>query len=194
MKLPLQISFRNMPRSSEIEGAVLERATLLDEFAQHIMGCRVVIDIPHRHHEHGNLYQVRIDLTVPGDEIAINREPGESAAHRDVKLAIRDAFGAAVRQLEDYVRLRRAAVKTHEPMPRARVERLFPQQDYGFLQTSDGREIYFHRNSVIDADFDRLLPGTEVAFVEEQGDKGPQATTVRLAGRHPGARPAEHAG
>lgn len=182
MKLPVQISFHKLSRSPEIEDAIFERAVLLDQFAERIIGCRVVVDVPHCHHQHGNLYQVRIDITLPGGEIAVNREPGRGAAHRDIRVAIRGAFDAAVRQLEDYVRVQRAAVKTHEPTPHARISRVFPQQDYGFLRTSDGHEIYFHRNSVIGVDFDRLQPGARVSFVEEQGDKGPQATTVKLAG------------
>ncbi len=186
MKLPLQISFRGIPRSTEIEDAIFEHADRLDEFAERIMSCRVVVDVPHRHHRQGNLYQVRIDLTLPGGEVVVNREPPQHTDYKDVRVAIRDAFDAAARQLEDYVRRQRAAVKTHEPAPHARVVRVFPQQDYGFLQTPDGREVYFHRHSVLDADFDRLTPGEEVTYVEEQGDKGPQATTVKLVGRHAG--------
>jgi cold shock CspA family protein len=186
MKLPLQITFRSIPRSPEIENAIFEHAERLDEFADRIMSCRVVVDVPHRHHHQGNLYQVRIDITLPGGELAVNREPPEHVDYKDVRVAIRDAFDAAVRQLEDYVRRERVDVKKHEHAPHARVTRVFPQHDYGFLQTPDGREVYFHRNSVVDADFDRLQPDTEVTFVEEQGDKGPQASTVKLVGRHAG--------
>jgi len=148
MKLPVQISFHSIPRSPEIEDAIFEHAERLDEFAERIMSCRVVVDVPHRHHQQDNLYQVR--------------------------------------QLEDYVRMQRVDVKKHEPTPHARVARIFPQQDYGFLRTPDEREVYFHRNSVIDADFDHLNLGDEVTFVEEQGDKGPQASTVKPVGRHAG--------
>ena len=186
MKLPLQISFRNILHSPEIENAIFEHAERLDEFSERIMSCRVVVDVPHRHHEQGNLYQVRIDITLPGGEVVVNREPPQHDAYKDVRVATRDAFDAAVRQLEDYVRKQRVDVKKHEPAPHARIARVFPQQDYGFLRTPEGREVYFHRNSVIDADFDRLQPDAEVTFVEEQGDKGPQASTVKLVGRHAG--------
>lgn len=186
MKLPLQISFRSIPRSTKIENAILEHADRLDEFAERIMSCRVVVDVPHRHHRQGNLYQVRIDITLPGGEVVVNREPPRHTDFKDVRVAIRDAFDAAVRQLEDYVRRQRAAVKTHEASPHARIARVFPQQDYGFLQTPEGREVYFHRHSVLDADFDHLTAGEEVTYIEEQGEKGPQATTVKLVGRHAG--------
>jgi ribosome-associated translation inhibitor RaiA len=106
MHLPLQIAFHNLEPNEAIEEGVRLRAAKLDEFAEHIMGCRVVIEVPHRHHQHGNLYQVRIDLTVPGEEIVVNREPPAHTQYRDVTVAIRNAFDSAQRQLEDYVRCR----------------------------------------------------------------------------------------
>ncbi len=184
MQLPLQIAFHNLEPNEAIEEAIRFKAAKLAEFAEHLMGCRVVVEVPHRHHQHGNLYQVRIDLTVPGEEIVVNREPPEHTQYRDVTIAIRDAFDSAKRQLEDYVRRRRGLVKEHETPPHGRVVRLFPQEDYGFLETPDGREVYFHRHSVLHDAFDRLEVGTEVAFAEEPGKKGPQATTVKITGKH----------
>jgi ribosome-associated translation inhibitor RaiA len=111
MQLPLQIAFDNMSRSEVIEKMVRKKAAKLDTFCDHIMGCRVVVAAPHRRHRHGNQYQVRIDLTVPDGEIVVNREPPEHTAHKEVAVALRDAFDSARRQLEDYVRRRRGAVK-----------------------------------------------------------------------------------
>lgn len=184
MELPLQIAFRNLEHSSVIEEMVREKAAKLEEFAERIMGCRVVIEVPHRHHERGNQYQVRIDITVPGGEIVVNREPPLHVEYRDLGVALRDAFDAARRQLEDYVRRQRGLIKAHEVAPHGRVSQMFPEQGYGFLETPDGREIYFHRHSVLDGGFDRLEVGTEVTFAEEEGDKGPQASTVKPVGRH----------
>ena len=184
MQLPLQISFRHMDHSESIEALVREKATHLDTFAGHIMSCRVVVEPAGKHHLHGNRYEVRIDLTVPGEEIAVTREPGEHTEYRDIQVALRDAFDSARRQLEDYVRRRRGSVKALETAPHARVTKLFPEEGYGFLETPDGREVYFHRHSVLHEGFDRLQVGTEVTFVEEGGKKGPQASTVRPVGRH----------
>jgi cold shock CspA family protein/ribosome-associated translation inhibitor RaiA len=184
MQLPLQVSFRHMEHSEAIEALVREKAAHLDTFADHIMSCRVVVELAGKHHEHGNLYEVRIDLTVPGEEIAVTREPSEHTACRDIHVALRDAFDSARRQLEDYVRRRRGAVKAHDMPPHGRIVRLFPDEGYGFLETSDGRQVYFHRHSVLDEGFDGLEVGTEVAFAEEEGKKGPQASTVRPVGRH----------
>lgn len=184
MQLPLQISFHNVSRTSEIEDLIWEHAATLNEFYGRIMSCRVVVDMPHRHHEHGNLYQVRIDLKVPGEEIAITREPSQHVACRDLHVAIRDAFDEARRKLEDYARRQRGATKLHEEAPRARVTKTFPQADYGFLQTADGRDVYFHRDSVIGCRLEELQIGAVVTFVEELGDKGPQASTVKPVAQH----------
>ncbi|HHO68640.1 MAG TPA: HPF/RaiA family ribosome-associated protein [Gammaproteobacteria bacterium] len=188
MKLPLEIVFRNLEPSEAIEARVRERAEKLERFHQDIMSCRVVIETDHKHHHKGNLYHVRIDLTVPGAELVANRQPYKNHAYEDVYVAIRDAFDAIRRQLEDYVRRRRGHVKHHEPPPQGRIVELHPEGDFGRIETPDGRLIYFHRNSVIDADFDKLDVGVPVRFAEEQGALGPQASTVRVEnGRHPTA-------
>lgn len=184
MQLPLQVAFHNMDHSDAIEEVIREKSATLDRFCDKIMGCRVVVEAPHKHHQHGNQYQVRIDITVPEDEIVVNREPSLHSAYKDINLAVRDAFDAARRQLEDYERRRRGAVKVHEIPPHARVSQVFPREGYGYIKTPDGHEVYFHRNSVLDEAFDHLAIGTEVTFVEEEGHKGAQASTVKVVGRH----------
>ena len=184
MKLPVQISFHNLPHSDEIEDIVYENAARLDGFYDRIMSCRVVVDVPHLHHKQGNLYQVRIDITVPGEEIAVNREAERHAPYKDLRVAIDDAFKTAARLLEDYARRQRQDVKTHRGQAHAKVAKVFAEAGYGFLETLDGRDIYFHRNSLVGAEFADLEPGTEVMFAEEQGEKGPQASTVKIVGRH----------
>lgn len=184
MKLPLHIMFRNMGPSEAIEAKVRERAEKLDHFYEHIMSCRIVIEERHKHHERGNLYHVRIDMKVPDGEIVANREPDTHHGYTDVYVAIRDAFDSARRQLQDHARERRWEVKTHETPPHGRIAELVPEENFGRIGTLDGREVYFHRNSVIDSDFDNLEVGDEVRFVEEDGEMGPQASTVRVIGKH----------
>lgn len=184
MKLPIQISFHNLPHSDEIEDIIYENAARLDGYCDHIMSCRVVVDVPHLHHRQGNLYQVRIDIKAPGEEIAVNREAGQHMAYKDLRVAIDDAFKTAARLVEDYVRRQRQNVKTHSGQAHAKVAKIFPEANYGFLETMDGRDVYFHRNSLLGAEFDDLELGTEVMFVEEAGEKGPQASTVKIVGRH----------
>jgi len=186
MKLPLQISFRNMDPSPAIEAAIRERAERLDRFFGRVMACRVVVQAPHQHKRKGKLYGVRIDLTVPGEEIAVTHTRPQDQAHEDVYVAIRDAFNAAGRLLEDHARKFRGDVKTPELPLHGKVLRLFPYEGYGFIETADGQEIYFHRNSVTGRGFDRLAIGAEVRLVvaEGEGRQGPQASTVTAVGKH----------
>lgn len=189
MRIPLQITFRTMPRSESIENAIRERAEKLDRFSDLIMGCRVMVEARHRRHSQGKLYHLRIDLTASGEEIVVSREHALDRAHEDIYVTIRDAFDAARRRLEDYARRHRQQVKIHESAPRGRIGRLDPGKDFGFIETPDGREVYFHRNSVVNADFDRLEAGDVVRFHEEAGEKGLQASTVHLEKRHLAAGP-----
>lgn len=181
MQIPLELTLRDIPESAAVEGRIREKAGRLERFHDRIMSCRVTVESPqHRKHQ-GKLYSVHIDITVPGGgELVVNRVQDE-----DVFVAIRDAFNAATRQLEDFKRVQRGDVKAHEVAHLARVARLFPAQGYGFLETPDRREIYFHRNAVLDPGFDRLEVGTPVQYVEEHGNQGPQARVV-TTGKHQG--------
>lgn len=208
MNLPLQVTFRNTPASSAAGKWIQDEVDNLETFYGRLMGCRVMIEVPHAHHRKGAPYHVRIDLTVPGGELVVKREPtlskrprqrGEvelkkqselATRHKDLRLAIHDAFRAASRRLADYARKRDGRVKTHEPSLEGKVSRLQPDEGYGFLLTSDGREVYFHENSVLNRGFGRMGIGTRVVFSEEPGDKGPQASTVRIAAKSAGRRTA----
>ncbi len=205
MQIPLQITFRNVKSSQIVQQWIHEEAAKLDAFYPRIMGCRVAIEMPHQHHRRGSVYHVRIDLTLPGGEVVIKRQPtlaprarqvGEAhrrkrleveTPHKNLRLAIDDAFKAAGRRLQDYARRQSGHVKTHEPPALARVSRLVPEKGFGFLTTQDGREVYFHQDSVLNGGFRRLKIGATVAFAEEMGDKGPQASTVRVVRKPRGA-------
>jgi cold shock CspA family protein/ribosome-associated translation inhibitor RaiA len=184
MLTPMQITFRHMDSSAELEARIQEKAAKLEEFGGELMGCRVVVEPMGKHHHQGNLYDVRIDLTVPGEEVVVTQEGSQHPEYKDVLIAIRDAFDSARRQLEDYVRRHRGSVKQLASAPHARVIKLFPMEGYGFLETPDRREIYFHQNSVLNQGYADLNIGAEVVFVEEQGENGPQASTVKPARRH----------
>lgn len=109
MQIPMQVTIRDIEHSEVLETHIREKAKKLDEFFNHIMSCRVVVEMPHKHHHQGKQYNVRIDIGVPGNEIVVNRDHSE-----DVYIALRDAFDAAKRQLEDYARKVRGDIKTHE--------------------------------------------------------------------------------
>ena len=186
MQLPLQITFRNMASSPAVEAHIRERADDLDRFFERIMACRVVVEASTRRQHKGKLYHVRVDLTVPGREIVVKRDPPEHHAHEDILVAVRDAFDAARRQLEDHARDARGDVKAHETPSHGHIARLLKDQGYGFIRSSEGDEIYMHRNAVTGGGFDALSEGDEVRYVvhEGEGEKGPQASTVIPIGKH----------
>jgi ribosome-associated translation inhibitor RaiA len=127
MPIPLQITFRGLPPSESIDGIVRQKAERLERFHQRIESCHVVIEAPPQHHRKGGTYRVNVKLAVPGGEITASRESGKNHSHEDVHVALRDTFAAAVRQLEDHVRLKRGDVKTHG-VPR-RASRSSPSQE-----------------------------------------------------------------
>lgn len=180
MQAPVEVFFHNTAKSEAVEAAVRERARKLEQYANKIISCRVTIEAPHKHHQQGKLFHVTIDLHVPGEHIVVSRDPSQHHAHEDAAVAIRDAFDAARRRLQDHTRVERGKVKSHEEQPHGRIVELVPEEDFGRIETTDGREVYFHRNSVLNADFDKLETGTRVWFDEEHGDRGPQATTVHV--------------
>ena len=179
MKIPLQITFSNMTPSDAVRARIEELVTRLDRFHERIMSCRVVVRAPNRSRRSGKLYQVSIDLKLPGREIAINGEPSRDRSHEDVYVAVRDAFNALVRRIEDASRQRRGDVKTHVAPPSASIVRLFPKEKYGFLEDAAMGEVYFHANSVPNNGFRKLKVGSKVSYQAEPGDKGLQATIVR---------------
>jgi ribosome-associated translation inhibitor RaiA len=184
IQIPVQVTFRNLGHSEAIEAKIQERARKLGSFYPHIMSCRVAVEALHRHHVQGNHFHIRIDVKVPGGELVAGREPDEHHSYTDVYVAIRDAFDAIRRQLEDHARLQQGKVKAHETPQHGQVVELNPDKDHGRIETSDGRLIYFHRNSLVEGDFDQLAVEDEVRLIEEMGEEGPQASTVHLVGKH----------
>lgn len=183
MTFPVQITYRHMHKSDAVDAFVRAKAARLERFAGDIVRCDVLVEAPHHQHHQGNLFHVRVRLTLPGGDLAVARDPELHHEHEDVYVAVRDAFRAARREIMDLVRVRRGQVKASEGATRGRVARLLPGEGpgfrFGFIETRDGREIYFHEKSVLDG-FDHLARGTPVRFAEEAGDAGPQASTVRI--------------
>jgi ribosomal subunit interface protein len=181
MNLPLQCTFRGMAPSRAIEAHVRKQAAKLDRFFDRIMHCHVVIDASH-HHRHGKRYRVSIDLTVPHHELAVARTPEQSAFVEDAHAAVDAAFHEAERRLDELEQRMRGYVKSRgrHKAPTGRVTKVFAERGFGFLETDEGEEIYFHKNSVLREAFGMLAPGTIVRYFEETGENGPQASTVEL--------------
>jgi cold shock CspA family protein/ribosome-associated translation inhibitor RaiA len=181
MEIPLDIVFHNMPSSAKVETEIRNRVAKLDRLYEHLIGCRVSVELLHRRHHTGNLFDVHIDMHVPGGELVVTHEPHhprEKFADPDLGIALRNAFKAAERQLVEFKRRQRGEVKVHAEAFAGQVSQLNPEEDHGFILTNEGMQLYFHRNSLIHHDFDRLKVGDRVHFVEADGDTGPIASKV----------------
>ena len=176
MQTEVQITFRNMERSEWLAARIREHVQRLEHVFPRLIACRVAIELPHRHHRQGSHFRVRVDLSVPGGELVAGRFPAQHASHEEPYTALRDAFHKARRELLDWSHRRNGRIKLHAPSPLGTVVFLSPE-GFGFIATDDGRELYFHANSVLDG-FDPLELGARVRFAEEAGEKGPQASTV----------------
>lgn len=182
MQLPLEITYRNVAGTQSVDDLIREKAAKLERFCDHITSCRVAVEKRHEHQRSGQPYRVRIEINVPpGHKVVAERESTEGDLHTELPTIIRSAFGAARRQLEKLNAQQRGEVKQHQHQEvNALVEKIFYGEDYGFLRTIDNRSVYFHRNSVLHGDFERLKIGTGVRFVEEAGEEGPQASSVQI--------------
>lgn len=180
---PIEIVFRHMPRAELVEEEVRAQIDHLHQFCDRIHGCEVAIEPEERHHRQPGRIRVHVRLHLSGRELLAGHHPARPG-HEDPLLAVRDTFKALARQLQDHEGQRRHREKTHfDPASHGRVARL--EYDHGFVEAFDGREIYFHRNSLLNADFDALAVGLEVRFHEEPGDAGPQASSVTVTGSGP---------
>ncbi|MGO9673269.1 MAG: cold shock domain-containing protein [Methylocella sp.] len=185
MQTPLEIAFQNSEPSEAVRQEIAKQAKRLEKFSDRITSCRVTVVVPHTRHRHGDLFKIDIRIAMPNHkDVIVTKTHGDAQEHEHVMVAVKDAFSAAQRQVEDCVREMRGEIKPHEAEDHGRVTKFVAGEDCGFIETADGREIYFHRNSVLDEAFDSLRVGSEVRFVEEQGSKGAQASTVRVIGKH----------
>jgi len=179
MQIPLDITFRHELASPALEARIRRLAARLERFSRHIVRCEVVVDQAQRHQQ-GNAFDIRIEITAPSAHISIQHASPHHLSHQDPYVALRDAFAAARRKLQDYERQLRGHVKQHHGLPHGWVSELDTQGGFGRIETDDGRMIFFHRNSVVGKAFEQLTSGNEVTFAEECGIHGPQASTVHV--------------
>jgi len=185
METPLQIEFQGMAAKEEIRAAVSKHVAQLEDRFGRVTAGRVVVKAPGGHHRTGGLYEINVRLALPeGREVNINHTPQNDERYANIDFALNDAFKRARRQLQDQVRKLQGQVKSHDGAPVGTVSELDPLGEFGFIETSDGREIYFHRNSVLNGGFADLKVGARVTFAEEVGEKGPQASTVKPMAKH----------
>jgi ribosomal subunit interface protein len=191
MKVGLEVSYRDVEKTDSIESLINEKVARLEKFCDYISSCHIAVEKIHDQPSHGSPYRVRIDMTVPpGHELVADSNPSEQNQYVALDTVIRDAFSMAERQVKELARKQRESdrAKTNDAAQdtMALVTKLFPEQDYGFLKTLDGQDVYFHRNSVLNGDFDRLELGTGVRFVAVLAEEGLRASTVQIVNK-PGA-------
>ena len=179
MQLEPVITYRGVSPTPTIENKVRQRLRRLERHHPRVMACRVMVEAPHRHQAKGVLYCVRLDVTVPGHELVVNRDPKAHQAHEEVLTAVRDAFDAMERQLDGLRGRKRREIRTEPLTVHGQVVELHPE--HGRIAGLDGNLAYFHRNSVVGDAFDKLSVGTDVNYVVEYGEKGPQAASVTLS-------------
>jgi cold shock CspA family protein len=182
MQTPVQIDFQGMKPVPALREKIERYLARLEARFGRITACRVVLKAPGGHHRTG-LFEVNVHLALPdGKLVDVTRTPTADERYTDVDFALGDAFKRARRKLQDQVRKMQGQIKMHEGKPIGTVTML--GDDFGILEAPDGHDVYFHRNSVLNDAFPRLSVGTRVTFVEELGEKGPQASTVMLLGKH----------
>jgi cold shock CspA family protein len=185
METPVQIDFQGMDANPAVRAAIAKHVNLLEERFGRVTAGRVVLKGPGQRHQTGGLYEINVRLALPnGREVNVGHTPQNDERYADLDFALNDVFKRARRQLQDQVRKLQGQVKHHDGPPIGTVVELDPLGEFGFIETPDGREIYFHRNSVLNGDFAKLSVNSRVSYAEEMGDKGPQASTVRLMGKH----------
>src|SRR5918996_158222 len=185
MQIAPEIIFHDVDRSPWVENYVLERLARLEKFAEGITSCRGSLTQEQASHHKGNRYSVMVEVrTPPNHDLAARKAQVIREMHTQLPALINLAFGAIERQLKKTAELRRGDVRREERgQPHGIVEKLF-DEGYGFLRAlGDERQVYFHRNSVLHGDFEQLEIGTEVRFTPQDGEEGPQASSVQIVAK-----------
>ena len=176
MEVPLECSFEDVTPTEAIESLIRDKVEALERFHGGITSCHVHVRAPHRSQERGNLYEVMVEVRVPGTELAVHHTQKDSAEREHLKVAIRDAFSVMARKLKAWKQKVRGDVKVHDGPLQGKIVEIHHDDDYGQIITTDHRLIYFHRNSVVDGSFDDLNSRDPVELVVQTGGERDRAT------------------
>lgn len=192
MQVPLELTFRHLDKSPAVEALIRKRVEKLEQFRQNIISCRVLVERPHQHESSGSPYRVLLILAVPlGKNVVVDSRPGQHELGESLQTIVNRTFETAERRLKRLTERQRGDIKAEAQRDNlGLVRRKFKEGGYGFLESLDNEDVYFHRNSVLHGDFERLEAGTMVRFEAELGDEGLQATSVQIVDK-PGARATE---
>lgn len=192
MQVPLEISYRNIDKSQAAEKIIRAHVAELEEIYDRITSCHVRVDRRADNANHSIPPVVRIELEIPGRKnLVVAHEPDHlqrKYQSPDLNNAINEAFRIAERQLQALKETRKSngSVQAEGGEERflGQVAEIYPLQDYGYLLGKEGALLYFHRNAILSGDFDYLVRGVEVHYVEEDGDTGPLAKKVWVKSNH----------
>lgn len=174
MQVPIQVTFRDVKHSPQVDDHIREKSEKLNQFSDKIISCQVVVEYASKQQQSGNLYNTRIVVNVPGKELVSTHNHSEN-----MYLSVRDAFDDMTRQLEEYAQMLRGHVKRHSPILEGTVARVF-DKGFGFIETANGDEYYFNEDNVVHPKFGTLRAGERVRFIEHVGDQGLQAHRVSV--------------
>jgi len=215
MQLPPEIIYQGITVTTDIDSMVRKQITRLEKVCNHIISLHVAVEKEQKRHQIGNPFRVRLEIRIPPNHrIVVSRtsilhsdarpqnssddeepvKPNQTVPRKEEPLpaVIRETFDSARRQLEKLVERQHGQIKAHsQNQVMAFVDKLFPDDKYGFLRSLEGEQIYFHQNSTLHGEWSRLVVGTGVRYASEQGEKGLQATSVEIVDK-PGASEMHH--
>jgi cold shock CspA family protein len=182
MQCPIEVNFRNVRKTNDIENLIDEKMAKLERICGRIVSCRVTVEKTNHHQRTGSPFCVCLDMIVPpGHELIVKHKSTEGNLHDSLSNVLREVFNSAARQLKELLQRQRGKMKRHnQKRPTAFVSKVFPERNNGFIKTVNGHEVFFHKNNVLNGDFNRLEIGMGVRFVAELDEKGPRATTVEI--------------
>jgi ribosomal subunit interface protein len=185
LRVSPEISYLNVDKTDALESLVHREIDKLHRFADDIMSCSVVLERPNQHQRSGNPYRVRVEVKLPPNKhLVVTKGLQDHDMHDELVTVVRNAFATMERRLREIDDKRKGEVKHHDA-PVGFVSTVNAGEDYAFIQTPEGRQLYMHRNSLLDADFSDLAVGTGVWFNEEMGEEGPQVTSARIVSNPP---------
>ncbi len=185
MRIPLEISFHGISRSESIEQLIRNDAEKLERVCDRLISCRVGVKLDQKSSNTANTFKVKIEMRVPpGHNLVVTNKSGIKEAADDLPTTIKNTFKSAHRRLKQLNEKQQGAGKIHpEQQISGIITKIFAEAGYGFLRSLEGDEIYFHRNSIVNEEFDRLEPGMGVSYAAEVGEKGLQASSVQILGK-----------
>ncbi|TMM54349.1 HPF/RaiA family ribosome-associated protein [Sulfitobacter sabulilitoris] len=181
METQPRIIYRGFDPAPDIEPLIRDRIAKLEQVHDRITSCTVTVDLPKKKGVQGHIYRVSIDIEVPTGKVSVSRKPGDVNAHEDLKVALRDSFASARRQLVGHLRRHDGVhVKTHPEKQQGTVVDVFPRDGFGFAALPSGDEVYFQRDSMVGRDWKDVTVGSTLHFTLMEGEKGPYAVNVSL--------------